>query len=72
MTKLLLAALLPLAALAACASDGATTMASGELDRLRQDCQTRGGMLTPTGRITGEPALDYPCVIRGASSLPPR
>lgn len=72
MHRLALAALIPLAALAACASDGRPSMTAERMDRLRQDCEARGGMLVPSGRrFTGEEALDYPCRIHGATALPP-
>ena len=41
------------------------------IESLRASCEARGGMLVPSGRITGQEALDYPCVIRGAATLPP-
>jgi hypothetical protein len=72
MRTIFIAALLPAVLLAACASDNRSVASATELDRLRADCEARGGMLRPTGRITGTPALDNPCVIRGGgSNLPP-
>jgi hypothetical protein len=75
----LLAASAAAASMAACASPGAggseRAMSAGygaEIDRLRADCEARGGTLIPTGRISGTAALDYPCRIRDASAIPPR
>lgn len=68
----LLAALLPMTVLAACAGDGRPSMTAMEMDRLEQACAARGGMLIPSGRrYTGEVALDYPCRIHGATNITP-
>ncbi len=68
----ILAALLPMTVLAACASDGRPSMTAMEMDRLQQACEARGGMLIPSGRrYTGEVALDYPCRIHGATNIAP-
>jgi hypothetical protein len=71
MRTILIAALFPMAVLSACASDNRSGSSATELDRLRADCEARGGMLRPTGRISGTPAVDNPCIIRGATNLPP-
>ena len=51
--------------LAACATtpreDGGY---SGDLARLNADCVARGGILSPTGGITGRAATDNVCEIR--------
>jgi hypothetical protein len=68
----ILAALLPMTVLAACASNGRPSITAMEMDRLQAACEARGGMLIPSGRrYTGEVALDYPCLIHGATSLRP-
>jgi hypothetical protein len=75
-----LAALPAALSLAACASDETPTDASyparggylSEQDRLRSDCDRRGGILVPTGRSTGQPATENVCKITGPSAdLPP-
>ncbi|RYE79730.1 MAG: hypothetical protein EOP19_19805 [Hyphomicrobiales bacterium] len=57
------------AGLSACASDGASaggpSRYTQEMDRLTASCTARGGMLQPTGAVSGEPARDNACVIRG-------
>ncbi len=68
MRKIFIAALLPATLLAACASDNRPSASTAELNQLRADCEARGGMLRPTGRISGAPALDNPCIIRGGGS----
>lgn len=72
---LLAAAATALAApLAACSTNGGRDMASygAEVERLRVACEARNGTLQPTGRISGNPALDNPCRIREATAIPPR
>lgn len=71
MHKLSISALLALVTLAACASSGKPAATTSRLEDLRRRCEARGGMLVPSGRVTGQEALDYPCLIRGATSLPP-
>jgi hypothetical protein len=61
-----LAALVLIAPLAACAGGPA----SGEryvdkLDSLAADCRDRGGILSPSGAQTGDPARDNVCKING-------
>jgi hypothetical protein len=72
-TIFIAAALLPAAVLAGCASDSRPSLTAQQMDKLRADCEARGGLLVPSGRrYTGEVALDYPCRIHGATALPPR
>jgi len=71
MRAFLLSAFLPAVLLAGCASDNRPTTSATELERLRADCEARGGMLRPSGRISANPAIDKPCIIRGAATLPP-
>ncbi|MFT4954976.1 MAG: hypothetical protein ACI8U3_001358 [Brevundimonas sp.] len=63
---LLAMALVPLAA---CATGPTGDRYHEELDRLRQDCQERGGILSPTGTQSGRPNTDYVCEIRGGGGL---
>lgn len=66
MTVRLLAALALLAPLAACASGPASGEPyARELDSLAADCRERGGILSPTGAQTGDPARDNVCKING-------
>jgi uncharacterized lipoprotein YmbA len=65
-------ALIPALTLAACASDGRPSASTTQLDRLRRDCEAKGGMLVPSGRLTGEVALDNPCRLHDATNLPAR
>ena len=71
MRAIFISALLPAILLAACAGDNHPSTSAAELERLRADCEARGGILRPTGRLSGTPALDNPCIIRGATNLPP-
>jgi hypothetical protein len=69
-------AALALFAVGACATSGAettttTTRAGRDMARLRSECDARGGILVASGRLSGEPALDYYCNIRGASTPAP-
>ena len=61
--------------LAGCTSAGYETSTSARrkspMEKLRRDCDARGGILVPTGRFTGEPALDNLCSLHGASIPPP-
>ena len=57
------------AILSACATvDGPPSRYSQEMDRLTSDCTAREGVLQPTGAVSGEPARDYACIIRGGGS----
>lgn len=55
--------------LSACATAGEPSRYRGDLDRLEADCKARDGLLTPTGAVSGVPARDYACVIRGGSAI---
>jgi hypothetical protein len=73
---LALACLPPLAlALAACASPGGetgtTSLSANEVARLQSECDARGGVLVPSGRLTPQESLNYVCNIRDAATLPP-
>lgn len=74
----LVAAAAGAASVAACLSTGPgargapSASYSAELERLRADCEARGGTLIPTGRISGNAAVDYPCRIHEATTIPPR
>lgn len=64
-----------LAALGACtttaggaSSSAPTSGYSAELNTLEQQCTTRGGMLRPLGRTTGQASLDYACIIHDGTS----
>lgn len=67
----LLPALLALAALTACAHEGAGSSTSvrgaDRLDRLRASCDERGGILVPSGAGSGRLELDYVCSIHGGA-----
>ena len=55
--------------LGACASAGGPpSRYSQEMDRLTSECTARDGILQPTGAVSGEPARDYACIIRGGGS----
>ncbi len=60
-------ALLLLAA-AGCAPTTGVNRYSSELQRLIEDCDARGGILTPTGQQTGRPQTDNVCRITGGAS----
>ncbi|HTI66644.1 MAG TPA: hypothetical protein VL460_03740 [Caulobacteraceae bacterium] len=68
-------ACLPPLVLAACATPGAetaTTSSSGaEVARLQRECDARGGILVPSGRLTPQESLNYVCNIRDSGTLPP-
>lgn len=53
--------------LSACASTGPTSY-DEDMAKLEADCRARGGILTPTGAMTGRPQTEYACEIRGQSS----
>lgn len=65
-----LVALALLPTLAACASSGAPRGPS-DLQRLRDGCDKREGILVSTGAVTGQAARDWVCVINGPSVQPP-
>jgi hypothetical protein len=58
--------------LGACAG-GATHTAQNssqrEIDRLDSQCKAQGGILVPSGRMTGREPLDNVCKINGGASL---
>ena len=59
------------AALSACASSGGKIAANSygsDMAKLQSECDTRGGILTPTNRLTGRPETDYACRINGGAS----
>lgn len=69
-------AVLPALSLAACASSGVESGTAGptsasEYDRLKRDCDARGGILVSSGRITGLPGADNICKINGPPSPTP-
>jgi hypothetical protein len=55
-------------ALSACATGMGETRYQAELEELAADCRARGGILSPTGRQSGKPALDNVCKITGQPS----
>ena len=65
-------AALPLLALGACASmgRGPPPTSAAEMAQLQSECDSRGGIVVPSGRLTGEPRLDNICRIN--SSTGPR
>lgn len=48
---------------AACASTGGQNTYRQDMDKLEQDCTRRGGILQPTGALTGRPETEYACRI---------
>ena len=56
------------AGLSGCASSGAHDSYDSELRRLTAECEARGGILTPTGQLTGRPQTDNVCRITGGAS----
>lgn len=54
--------------LSACASTGRENPDHADLQRMAADCQARGGILVPTGELTGRPQVDYACRISGGAS----
>jgi hypothetical protein len=55
-------------ALAACASTPGSSRYSDDLQKLSDDCQARGGILSPSGQQTGRPQTDNVCRITGGAS----
>lgn len=69
MRPLILAApALLLLAVAACAPTAGGDRYANELTRLSDQCEARGGILSPTGQQTGRPQLDNVCQITGGAS----
>ena len=59
--------------LSACAASGpgpTASLSADESARLQRDCDTRGGILVPSGRLTGQASLDNICRIQDGSRLP--
>ncbi|GAA0646816.1 hypothetical protein [Brevundimonas lenta] len=55
--------------LAACANTGATGTYQTELQRLNEDCRSRGGILVPTpGQENANPAANNFCQISGRNA----
>lgn len=55
--------------LSACASNtNERSLSQAEMDRLQRECTARGGILVPTGRITGREPLDNICRIQGPAT----
>ncbi|CAN5230157.1 hypothetical protein BH09PSE1_BH09PSE1_28780 [soil metagenome] len=72
MMRSLILSSLAVVGLAACASTGQPQETYGAAtDRLAADCQARGGILTPTGGVTGRPETDNVCRISGGGSRIP-
>jgi len=57
--------------LSACASTGGPSHEQADMQRMSADCQARGGILSPTGQLTGRPQIDYACKISGGASRIP-
>lgn len=56
-----------------CASSQTPSTSAAEIERLDRECTARGGILVPTGRITGYEARDNVCKINGgATTIPPK
>lgn len=51
----------------ACATEG-PRQRDKTLEQLTAECEARGGVLVPTGRVTGRDALDNVCRITGGPS----
>ncbi|HTK34277.1 MAG TPA: hypothetical protein VL358_03175 [Caulobacteraceae bacterium] len=67
---------LPALVLGACASQGresasSTPLAGREMARLQRECEARGGMLLPSGRLTGQTSLDNVCKILDPTAATP-
>ena len=68
------APIIVIAALSACASSGrghghgASNSYGGDMAKLQAECDARGGILTPTNRLTGRPETDYACTVHGGAS----
>ena len=57
-----------LLALAACAPTTGSSTYAQELQQLSDSCETRGGILVPTGQQSGRPQNDNVCRITGGAS----
>jgi hypothetical protein len=69
---LVLAALVAPLALGACATGKTYPTYQEEFDKLNSDCVARGGILTPTGAMTGRPQTDNVCKIVGGGTRIPQ
>jgi hypothetical protein len=67
MRRLIPAAAL-LLVLAACAPTTGTSRYADELRELSDNCEARGGILSPTGEQSGRPQVDHVCRIAGGAS----
>jgi hypothetical protein len=70
MIRLTLVVLALLPALAGCAAARGPRGPS-DLQRLREGCDARGGILVPSGAVTGQAARDNLCIINGPAVQPP-
>lgn len=57
-------------AASACAPSMGGNRNANETERLAAECQARGGILTPTGTATGQPAVDNACRMTNATRVP--
>lgn len=72
MRKLTLSApIMLILGLAACATTPDESRYNEDLRQLAADCAARGGVLAPTGQLTGRPETENVCRINDASRLPP-
>ncbi|MGH7027642.1 hypothetical protein [Brevundimonas sp.] len=69
---LILAALAAPLALGACATGKTHPTYQQELDKLSAECTARGGILSPTGSMTGRPQTDNVCKITGPATRIPQ
>lgn len=66
-----LAALVVPLTLGACATGKTYPTYQEEYDKLNAECVARGGILTPSGAMSGRPQTDNVCkIIGGATRLP--
>ncbi len=69
---LVLAAFVAPLALGACATGRTSSTYQQDLDKLEAECTTRGGILSPSGAMTGRPQTDYVCKITGGATRLPQ
>ncbi|MGH6978113.1 hypothetical protein D3C80_1916980 [compost metagenome] len=69
---LVLAAFVAPLALGACATGRTAPTYQQQLDKLEAECTTRGGILSPSGSMTGRPQTDYVCKITGGATRLPQ
>lgn len=60
--------LITVAALVSACATGGARAPEKTLEQRTQECEARGGVLSPTSRMTGRDALDYVCRITGGPS----